>query len=453
MSRIGQNDERAYCIEMRRLARFIVVWLFPVIVLLAVLSRPFGLPWLMGVPEVSPADLVRERASASPPLVLDVRREDEYRQGHVPGAQWVPLGQVGGYLAAHPVPTAQTIVTVCAHGRRSAAGAAEIAAFGHERVRSLAGGTAAWQASGLPIELASTAPPSLGSVRVVAATWFEQLVTVLTAFVVKPVYMLLALALGLWLVRRDGRDLVLLGRGMLLFFVGETLCFVRATMTGPGDLLEMGHGLGMVAMGAWLSWGGLELVDRRVLGFSDPSRACVLGRLCQRCWKRESVSCGLHRTMRFLLPVLALLCLVPLSAVLRPKTVDYAVFGTLVRDEATPVIELLQMRLFPLYALWLFAVAFVDLRRGREGLERAKAPFAVAVGLLLYALLRFFLEGTFGDAVFWANAWEEVTELLTVLTLIWVLRVFRLGKPASPTLRASLPADAEPSDGQVRRQA
>jgi rhodanese-related sulfurtransferase len=393
--------------------------------MMAVLGRPSGLPWLLGISEVAPADLMRARGADSGPLVLDVRREDEYRQGHVAGALWVPLGQLDGYLAAHPVAADRQIVTVCAHGRRSAVGAAEVAASGHQRVASLAGGTAAWQSLGLPIETDPQAPPALGSIRVVATTWFEQLVVVLTTFVVKPIYMLLAVALGLWLVRRGERDLVLLGRGMLFFFVGETLCLVRAMTGGSGDALEIGHGLGMVAMGAWLSWGAIELVDRRVLGFSEPARTCLLNRFCQHCWKRESVPCGLHRTMRFLLPVLALLCLVPLSAASRPVTVDYAVFGTLVRDETTPLIELTQMRLYPIYALWLFVVAFVDLRRGREGLERAKGPFAGALGLLLYALLRFFLGGAFGEAVFWANAWEEVTELIMVLTLIWILWVFR----------------------------
>jgi hypothetical protein len=284
--------------------------------------------------------------------------------------------------------------------------------------------------------------PSLGSVPKVDASRFEQLVTVVTAFGVKPLYMLLALVLGVWLVRRGDRDLVLLGRGMLLFFIGEFLCAARVMVGGAGDALELGHGLGMVAMGAWFSWGMLEMVDRRVLGFSDPTRTCVVGRFCQRCWKREAVSCGIHRIMRFLLPMLALLCLVPLTALPRPKVLDYPVFGTWVRDESTPFIELTQMRFFPLLALWLFAVAFVDLGRGRDGLERAKAPFFVGIGLLSYALLRFFLQGAFGDAVIWANAWEEVTELLTVFTLIWILWVFRtqLGLSRQPEVAAAAPA-------------
>jgi rhodanese-related sulfurtransferase len=413
---------------MRKFARAMLVWGLPVFAMLgamlALTARPSGLAWLVGAHEIQPGDLVLATKSPSPPLLVDVRSEEEYRSGHVVGALWAPLGQLGDFVAAHPVPVERTIVTICAHGWRSAMGATEIAARGHQRVSSLAGGTAGWRALGLPIEtgLSSSAP---NTTTVVDTTWLEQTATVISAFAVKPLYMLLALALGLWLWRRRDRDLALLGRGMLLFFAGETLCAVRGMGAEPADLFEIGHGLGMVAMGAWFSWGLLELLDRRVLGFSDPARACALSRFCQRCWKRDPVACGLHRIMRMLLPVLAILCLVPLSATLRPLLVVYPVFGTLVRDESTLVVEIAEMRVYPCFALWLFAMAFLDLRKGRPGVEPAKAPFFVGLGCLSYALLRFFLHHAFGQAVVWANAWEEVTELLTVLTLLWILWVFR----------------------------
>ncbi len=129
--------------------------------------------------------------------------------------------------------------------------------------------------------------------------------------------------------------------------------------------------------------------------------------------------------MLFLLPVLAVLCLVPLTAPPRPQVLDYSVFGSMVRDEITPFIEIMQIRVYPLFGLWLFAVAFIDLRAGKAGLERAKAPFFVGVGFLTFALMRFLLQQAFGQAVFWANAWEEVTELATILSLIFVLWTFR----------------------------
>lgn len=409
---------------MRRIGRVLLVWAVPALLILLIQARPTGLAWLFGVDEISPADLAKALTGAEPPLLLDVRTEPECRAGHVAGALWVPLGTLGGFVSSGSVPGERPIVTICAHGKRSVAGAAEILGRGHKRVSSLAGGTAAWQALGFPMETGLSAP-SPGKVTLVDATLLEQVVTVVTAFVVKPIYMLLALILGIVLVRRSDHDLVLLGKGMLLFFVGEALCALRFVVGGACDPLELGHGLGMVAMGAWVAWGLLELADRRVLGYSEPGRTCMLSRICRRCWKREEVHCGLQRVMLFLLPVLALLCLVPLSAPPRPQAVDYSVFGSVVHDEITPFIEILQIRVYPLFGMWLFAMAFVDLLAGKTGLERAKTPFFVGVGFLTFSLMRFLLQQAFGQAVFWANAWEEVTELATVLSLIFGLWTFR----------------------------
>lgn len=422
---------------MSKFGRALLVWVLPAVLLLLVLSRPSGIAWFFSVHETTPAEVARALSWPTPPLVLDVRREEEYRNGHLPGARWVPLGMLGGFVVSQSIPPEREIVTVCAHGKRSAAGAAEIAARGHTRVSSMAGGIAAWQKQGFPIETGHF-EPSAGQVTVVQTTLLEQGVTVATAFVVKPIYMILALAMGLLLWRRSERDLSLLGKGMLLFFIGEALCALRFLGAGPCDPLETGHGLGMVAMGAWVAWGLVELGDHRVLGYSDPARTCVLGRFCQRCWKREAVPCGLHRIMLFLLPVLAILALLPLTARPRPMLLDYSVFGTMVRDETTPLIEILQIRVYPLLALWLFLVAFLDLYQGKTKLERAKAPFFIGMGFLSYALLRFLLHRAFGEAVFWANAWEEVTELATVLSMIWMLWTFRaqLGLRRAPAANA-----------------
>jgi hypothetical protein len=70
------------------------------------------------------------------------------------------------------------------------------------------------------------------------------------------------------------------------------------------------------------------------------------------------------------LPVLAMLCRAPLSATPRPLVLEHAVFGSMVRDEVTPLVEISQTRVFPLLALWLLAVAFVELllRLGRQPL-------------------------------------------------------------------------------------
>jgi hypothetical protein len=260
----------------------------------------------------------------------------------------------------------------------------------------------------------------------VVATTFEQLVTTVTAFFVKPFYMLLALVTGIWLWRKRETDLARLRWGFLVFFAGEAACAIRWSVPFGSDVFEMGHGLGMVAVGALLPWGVFELFDQRVLAFSNPERTCAFQRLCQRCWKREAVRCGLHRIMRVAVPFLAMVALVPLSEPIQPVVLRYQVFGTWVIDETTPLIAVAQGRLYPLMALWMFVVAWLDLRKGSAGIERAKLPFFAGLGFLAYALLRFLLHHAFGEAVFWANAWEELTELATIVLLVFALWAFRV---------------------------
>ncbi|WP_409329864.1 rhodanese-like domain-containing protein [Trujillonella humicola] len=100
------------------------------------------------IPEIDPTTLaVRLRAGAV--LVLDVREPDEYRRGHVPGARNLPLGrlrsQVAGLRPGVPV------YVVCQSGRRSAEATAFLRTAGVDAT-NVAGGTAAWIASGHPCD-------------------------------------------------------------------------------------------------------------------------------------------------------------------------------------------------------------------------------------------------------------------------------------------------------------
>ncbi|HEX7596833.1 MAG TPA: hypothetical protein VF518_01390, partial [Polyangia bacterium] len=264
--------------------------------------------------------------------------------------------------------------------------------------------------------------PTVGDVP--AAGW-EQFATVLTAFGNKPIYMLLALLLALWLRGRREPDLSRIRWAMILFFAGESACALSALKLGLCMPLELIHGLGMVAMGALLPWGLLEFLDRRILNISDPRRACVFLRLCNGCWKREERACPLFRLMRLLLPMLVVLSFIPLTAPTRPHVVRYVVWGTPVVDELFPAIAVAQGLAYPLFAVFFFLWTFVVLRGGPAVIEKAKTPFFLGVGFFSYALLRFFLQQSFGDKVFLADVWEELTELSTIIAVGWFLWVFR----------------------------
>ena len=82
--------------------------------------------------------------------VLDVRRESEWRGGHLPGATHIPLHKLGEHLSELPRETAWT--TLCAGGYRASIAASVLQAAGFPNVTAASEGVDAWKKAGLPVE-------------------------------------------------------------------------------------------------------------------------------------------------------------------------------------------------------------------------------------------------------------------------------------------------------------
>lgn len=77
-------------------------------------------------------------------VILDVREQDEYDAGHIPGAILMPYTRAEE-LAPDLLPdTAQTILVYCRSGRRSAIAAQTLADMGYTDVREF-GGILDWE--------------------------------------------------------------------------------------------------------------------------------------------------------------------------------------------------------------------------------------------------------------------------------------------------------------------
>ena len=93
-------------------------------------------------------ELMRNGAESTYMLV-DVREVDEYRKGHIPGAQNVPLTQIAAGEA--PIPQAEQTIFYCLGGVRSLRAAQIAIRRGEiERIWNLTGGIAAWSGHVLP---------------------------------------------------------------------------------------------------------------------------------------------------------------------------------------------------------------------------------------------------------------------------------------------------------------
>ncbi len=92
--------------------------------------------------------------AADPPVLLDVRAEEEFRGelGHIRGAIVIPLKELsdrGAELAAYKD---REVVAICRVGVRSTTAVAILTGLGFERVCNLKGGMLDWNDAHLPIE-------------------------------------------------------------------------------------------------------------------------------------------------------------------------------------------------------------------------------------------------------------------------------------------------------------
>jgi cysteine synthase/rhodanese-related sulfurtransferase len=98
-------------------------------------------------------DEVQKRLnSPTPPLLIDVRAQDSYARGHLPGAKNIPVDEITGRASELPQDRDAPIVTVCQRGNASLPGMLVLKSLGYRNVKSLNGGTSAWAAQGLPVE-------------------------------------------------------------------------------------------------------------------------------------------------------------------------------------------------------------------------------------------------------------------------------------------------------------
>ena len=103
----------------------------------------------------SPA--ARERLDDA--LFLDVREQDEWDEGHIPGALHVPRGNLESRIEGLVADRDQPIVVYCAGGSRSAFAAKSLAELGYSDVVSLVGGYTDWKRNGFELDLSTGLTP------------------------------------------------------------------------------------------------------------------------------------------------------------------------------------------------------------------------------------------------------------------------------------------------------
>ena len=82
--------------------------------------------------------------------IIDVRESDEWRQGHIPQATFIPRGFLELRVEEKIPDHKQPVIVQCASGTRSLLAARTLSEMGYENLYNLSGGFNGWKDKGLP---------------------------------------------------------------------------------------------------------------------------------------------------------------------------------------------------------------------------------------------------------------------------------------------------------------
>jgi molybdopterin/thiamine biosynthesis adenylyltransferase/rhodanese-related sulfurtransferase len=105
--------------------------------------------------EVDPREVrdAVQNGNGRAPVLVDVREQHEFEEGHIPGAVHVPRGYLESRIEGASADRSQPIVLYCASGSRSALAAHTLGELlGYEDVASMAGGITLWKDRGYDVE-------------------------------------------------------------------------------------------------------------------------------------------------------------------------------------------------------------------------------------------------------------------------------------------------------------
>ncbi|HEB56411.1 MAG TPA: rhodanese-like domain-containing protein [Gammaproteobacteria bacterium] len=120
------------------------------VVILAMLAYNLLGSRLRGYQPVSPSQAI-QMINHDNAVVLDVREDGEYHNGHIINALHVPQGQLKNRLQELARHKDKAIIVSCRSGSRSGQACALLKKQGFDSIYNLAGGVMAWQSANLPL--------------------------------------------------------------------------------------------------------------------------------------------------------------------------------------------------------------------------------------------------------------------------------------------------------------
>ncbi len=105
------------------------------------------------IQEITPQEVAQRQAQGNGFALVDVREKDEWEQGHLENATFIPRGYLEMRIEKAVPDKSKEVILYCAGGVRSALAAAALQELGYQNVLSMSGGFGGWKEAGLPFKV------------------------------------------------------------------------------------------------------------------------------------------------------------------------------------------------------------------------------------------------------------------------------------------------------------
>lgn len=120
------------------------------IVVAGMLVYSFFSARLRGFSSVQPS-LATQLINRENAIILDVREDNEYREGHIINSVHIPVGYLNNRLNELEKHKDQPIIVGCRSGQRSSQACGILKKHGFDKVYNLSGGIMGWKNDNLPL--------------------------------------------------------------------------------------------------------------------------------------------------------------------------------------------------------------------------------------------------------------------------------------------------------------
>ncbi len=263
-------------------------------------------------------------------------------------------------------------------------------------------------------------------------TDFEQFVSASSGLVLKPAHMIISAIILSKLRGMNSEPLRAFKAAFASLLVGEGACAANYIIANHGILvLDIVHDAGMIAFGIFLPFGLFIWFEDEILNMSTFERPCLMLKACGKCWKGAGTSCRLRGMMLLASMALTVLSAVPVSTPVVEVKEHGLVFGSGVNFGINHSLQFLEYRIYPVMALSFSTASMFLLFKGKVITKIAALLFFTGAGFLMYSMVRISFIEAFRTVPYWADFWEEATELIAVVGSAYIIYAFRDRLPTS----------------------